>query len=243
MRSDGIVVASPVLDQHLRLSQRREDLAVEKLVPQLRVQALAVAVLPWTSRFDVERLDADPTEPVSHVDRDELRAVVGANVLRRSVRDEEIGQTVEHVIGSEPSRNDDRQTPARELIQHDQHAEGATVLRAVLDEVVRPDVVRPLGSQPHARPVVEPETAPFRLLHWYFQPFPSPDPIDALDVDPPAFGNEHLADAPVAVAAVVRSEPHDVGCQRRFVVRRLQMSPLRRAWLSDDSAGATLRDM
>ena len=31
MRTDGIVVASPVLDQHLRLAQRREDLAVQKL--------------------------------------------------------------------------------------------------------------------------------------------------------------------------------------------------------------------
>ena len=36
----------------------------------------------------------------------------------RPVRDEEIGQTVEHVVGSEPSRNDDRQAPARELVEH-----------------------------------------------------------------------------------------------------------------------------
>jgi hypothetical protein len=81
------------------------------------------------------------------------------------------------------------------------------------------------------------------LLRWDFQPFPAPDPIDALDVDPPAFGNEHLADAPVAVAAVLRGEPHDIGRQRRFVARRLQMPPLRRAWLSDDSTRATLRDI
>ena len=150
MRSDGIVVTSPVLDQDFRLTQRREDLAVEKLVSQLRVQALAVAVLPWTSRFDVERLDADPAEPVTNVARDELRAVIGANVLRRPVGDEEIGQTLEHVVGSKPSRNDNRQAPARELIQYDQHAEGAAVLRAVLNKVVRPDVIDPLGSVPNA---------------------------------------------------------------------------------------------
>ena len=163
-------------------------------------------------------------------------------MLRRSVRDEEIGQTVEHVIRSEPPGNDDRQTAARELIEHDEHAEGAPVVSAVLDEVIRPDVVRPLGSETHARPVVEPETAPLRLFHWYFQPFPAPDPIDALDVDPPAFGNEHLADAPIAVAAVLRGEPHDVGRQLRFVVRRLEAPSLRRTRLSDDSARATLRD-
>ena len=63
MRPDGIVVASPVLDQHLRLAERREDLAVQELISELRVQALAVAVLPRASRFDVERLDADPSQP------------------------------------------------------------------------------------------------------------------------------------------------------------------------------------
>jgi hypothetical protein len=91
------------------------------------------------------------------------------------VRDEEVGQTLEHVIGSEPSRNDDRQAPARKLIQHDEHAKGPTVLGAILDEVVGPDVVRPLGPETHARPVVEPETTPLRLFHWYFEPFPAPD--------------------------------------------------------------------
>ena len=67
MRPDGIVVASPVLDQHLRLAERREDLAVQELISELRVQALVVAVLPRASRFDVERLDADPTELASYV--------------------------------------------------------------------------------------------------------------------------------------------------------------------------------
>ena len=32
------------------------DLAVQELIPQLRVEALAVAVLPWTSWFDIGRL-------------------------------------------------------------------------------------------------------------------------------------------------------------------------------------------
>jgi hypothetical protein len=104
-------------------------------------------------------------------------------------------------------------------------------------------MVRPLGTEPDTRPIVEPEAAPLRLFHWDFQPFPAPDPIDALDVDPPAFGNQHLADAPVAVTAIAGREPHDVGCQCRFVIRRLQMPSLRRTWLSDDSTRATLRDI
>jgi hypothetical protein len=32
------------------------------------------------------------------------------------VSDEEIGQAVEHIVGSEPSRNNDREAAARELV-------------------------------------------------------------------------------------------------------------------------------
>ena len=42
------------------------------------------------------------------------------------------------------------------IVEHDEHAEGATVLCPILDEVIGPDVVRPLGSQTDARPIVEP---------------------------------------------------------------------------------------
>jgi arylsulfatase len=114
-------------------------------------------------------------------------------------------------------------------------------LCAILDEVVGPHVVRPLRSQPHTRHIVEPETALLRLFHWDFQPFPASDPIDAFDVDPPAFGNQHPADAPVAVTAVPCRKSYDVNRQCRFLMRRLQIPSLRRSRLSDDSTGATFR--
>src|SRR5436190_5923704 len=57
-------------------------------------------------------------------------------MLRRTVGEEEIGQTLEHVVGSEPSGNNDCQAAAREFVEHDQHAESATVLCPILDEVV-----------------------------------------------------------------------------------------------------------
>ena len=150
MWPDGIVVAPPVLNQHLCLAKCREDLPIQEFVSEFRVQALAVAILPWTSRLDIERPDADPAQPLPHADRDELGTVVGANVLRWAVGDEEIGQTVEHVVGSKPSGNHDRQAPARELVEHHEHAEGATVLCPILDEVIGPNVVRPLRSQTDA---------------------------------------------------------------------------------------------
>ena len=52
MRPDGVVVLPPAFDQHLGFVQRGEDLAVEKLVTQLAVEALVVAILLGASRFD-----------------------------------------------------------------------------------------------------------------------------------------------------------------------------------------------
>ena len=46
---DGIVVDSPPLRQHPDLLHRVEDFTVQELVPQLRVEAFAVAVLPGAS--------------------------------------------------------------------------------------------------------------------------------------------------------------------------------------------------
>ncbi len=55
VRPDGVVVDSPPFRQHSDLLHRVEDLTVQELVPQLRVEALAVAVFPRTSRFDISR--------------------------------------------------------------------------------------------------------------------------------------------------------------------------------------------
>ena len=46
MRSDGIVVAAPTLDDDLGFPQRVEDLAIEQFVPQAGIEALDVTVLP-----------------------------------------------------------------------------------------------------------------------------------------------------------------------------------------------------
>src|SRR5947208_3390441 len=81
MRPDGVVVPSPTLDDDLGLAQHVEDLAVEQLVAQARIEALDEAVLPWTARGDVGGLCADGADPILHGLGDKLRAVVGTDVL------------------------------------------------------------------------------------------------------------------------------------------------------------------
>jgi hypothetical protein len=40
-------MAPPALDEHLSLVERRELLPLQQLVPELGVEALAIAILPW----------------------------------------------------------------------------------------------------------------------------------------------------------------------------------------------------
>jgi hypothetical protein len=55
---DRIVVPPPALDDDLCLLQRVEDLAIQKFIPQLRVEALAIAILPGAAGHDVGGLGA-----------------------------------------------------------------------------------------------------------------------------------------------------------------------------------------
>jgi hypothetical protein len=91
VESDRVVVLPPTLDEHLRLLQRVEDLAVQQFVPELAVEGLVVAVLPWTARLDEQRLHADPRKPVANDFGCELRTVVTANVIRWPVDGEQFG--------------------------------------------------------------------------------------------------------------------------------------------------------
>jgi hypothetical protein len=75
MRAFGVVVTAPGFDDDLRLGEAVEDLAVEQLVAELRVEALAVAVFPWRAGFDEGGPGADCGDPLPYCRGDELGAV------------------------------------------------------------------------------------------------------------------------------------------------------------------------
>jgi hypothetical protein len=55
VRPDRIVLIAPLLDDDGSFSQTVEDFSVEAFVAQLAVERLTVAVLPWTSGYNVKR--------------------------------------------------------------------------------------------------------------------------------------------------------------------------------------------
>src|SRR5271169_4331263 len=89
---------------------------------------------------------------------------------------------------------------------------------AILDKVVGPDVVGPLGAEAHARAVVQPEAAALWLFLRDFQPLLSPDPFNPLGVHRPAGIAQQRRDAPIAVPAIGLGQRDDVGGQRRLIL-------------------------
>ncbi len=162
----------------------------------------------------------------------EIRGVVRSDVVGRSAEDEQVGQDVDDVGQPYPPPDPDGDAFARELVNHVEHPELAAVMDAVLDEVIGPDVVRPLGPKPHARAVVEPEPPSPSLFLRDLRPLPSPDPLDPLQIHDPARMAQQSRDPPVAAVAILASQRHDIGGQRRQVVPPGRTLPLCRLVLA-----------
>jgi hypothetical protein len=90
---------------------------------------------------------------------------------------------------------------------------------AILDEVIGPDIVGPLGAQTDAGSVRKPNATVLGLFGGDLQPLAPPDPLDPLVVDDPAVGRaQHLRDLPIAKAAVPAGQLNGVGGQPLLIV-------------------------
>ena len=84
MWTNLVVVAAPGFHDGLGLGAREEPLHAQALVAELAVEALADAILPRLARVDQRGLDALVDDPLRQRAGDELGAVVGAQVARRT---------------------------------------------------------------------------------------------------------------------------------------------------------------
>src|SRR5215831_2845082 len=89
MRPDRIVMAPPAFDDNLSFSESIEDLAIEQLIAQARVEALDVAVLPRTAPLDIGGLGADSGDPSLDGLGDELRSIIRPDATGDAPQDEE----------------------------------------------------------------------------------------------------------------------------------------------------------
>ena len=77
-------------------------------------------------------------------------------MLRRAMMHEQFAQRVEDIAGVQLAFDADRQAFPGELIYDAQHAEHLAVMRAILDEIVRPDMALVRRPEPHARTIIQP---------------------------------------------------------------------------------------
>jgi hypothetical protein len=179
-------MVAPLLDDDSRLLQTVEDLTVEALVAQFAVEGFAVAVLPGTARLDVERLCSERCEPTAHDLCGHLRTVVRPDMLRDASGEHHVGHRLKDAEAVDPTSHPDRQAFPGELVDQGHQPNLAPIVGLRLDEVVTPNMIAMLWSQPDAGSVVEPEPASRLLLPGYFQPLTAPDPLDAITSDLPA---------------------------------------------------------
>jgi hypothetical protein len=102
-----------------------------------------------------------------------------------AAQEEEVAEHVDHVRGLELAGDPDRQALVGELVDDVEHAVLPSLMGAVLDEVVGPDVVRVFGAQAEAGAVREPEPSPLGLLGRDLQPLAAPSTA-ALSIARPA---------------------------------------------------------
>jgi hypothetical protein len=125
---------------------------------------------------------------------------------------------MKNLIGVELACHNNGKAAPSIFVDHRQHAECPAILRAILDEIVRPDMALAFGPQPDAGAAVQPKPAALWLLLRNFEPFPPPDAVHPFQVDPPAFTAKQRRNPPVAVTAVGCGKPDDRGCQCILII-------------------------
>ena len=243
MRPDGVIVSAPALDDDLSFSQRVEDLAVEQLVSQASIEAFNVAILPRAAGLDVSRFGADSGDPFLDCLRHELRAIIGSDMARDAAQHEEIGQHVDHVDRLELAVDAYRQALVGELVDDVEHAVFAAVMGAILDEVIRPDVVGMLGPQTNAGAIRQPQTTAFGLLLRHLQPLTPPDPFHPPVADRPPCLAQQGGDLAIAIAAILAGQFDDIGRQPFGILPAPRDLALRRAMLPERRTGTALGDV
>ena len=136
----------------------------------------------------------------------------------------------------ESPRHTDRQALTAELVDHGQQPQTAAIVRPRFDEIVAPDVIGPHRPRSDAGSVVKPQSSARLLLGRNLQAFPPPDALHTIFAHRPARLFQQGRDAPVAVAAVLASQPQHRLCQSVFVVALRRLVTLRSARLAHQPA-------
>jgi hypothetical protein len=127
-----------------------------------------------------------------------------------------------------------------ELVDDVEQANLASVMGALLEEVVRPDVIGALGPQPDARSIGQPQVGALGLPGGDFSAPRVARFARRVVIDQPPGAAQQLGNLAVAVAAVLPGQLDDVGGQPGFILTALRDLAMRRAMLAERRTGTAL---
>jgi hypothetical protein len=104
-----------------------------------------VAVLPWTTGLDKTGRDVSIFDPLLHLFRDELRAIVALDRGRRSVQFNQLLKNSHDRHRRQVTRALNPKGSTGELINDCQKPKRLSIGRLIRNEVVAPHVIRILG--------------------------------------------------------------------------------------------------
>ena len=94
----------------------------------------------------------------------------------------------------------------RVLIDQRQNPQQPSLVRASADQVVAPDMIRPLRPQSNAGSIVPPQPPPGPLFLRHFQPFALPDLFDTVSAYSPSRHLQQRRDLLVPLAAILAGQ-------------------------------------
>jgi len=167
----------------------------------------------------MNRCYPDPEKPVLEWSGAELRPIIGAQVFRFATAEQQRIKRLKDFGRAHPGGNLHAQRFAGIFVENGQHLVGSTVTQLVVDKVDRPDMVWIKRSQADNRRIVMIKSLAAFMPMRQLQAFFTPDPLDFLVIDDPAFGSQELTHLPVPVAAVLFGEPDQGQTQVVFMPR------------------------
>jgi hypothetical protein len=171
-----------------------------------------------------------------------LRTVIRADVFGYASFEHRIGHRLDDPKAVNATSHSDRQAFPGELVNQGHEPELSTIVGLRLNEVVAPEMIAVLRSQPNAGAVVEAQP-PSRLLPFgYFKPLTAPDPLDAITANLPAGFGKKRPDPSIAIASIMRSQRDNRSRQRIFISPDDGGASLRPGWLADNPTGMTFRE-
>jgi len=202
-----IELTSVLFDKDLRINPVFEPLHVQTLIPELAVEGLVHSVQPRLSGIDVGCVDVGLRQPFQYCSGHEFRAVVGSEVLRRTVGANEPGEHIDHLPGANAACHVDGQALPGELVDYGQTLQLLSVRVSIKHEIVSPQISRARCRQRARTAARDPPSRPFSR---YLQLTLPPQAMSSVGAHAVSLALQEDLDAAIAVPGILsRQLSHD----------------------------------